>query len=782
MKLKDWSKLIVVAGVFAALAAPSVAGETQPRGWRGDGTGQFPDAKPPVKWGRTSKTIKDLRNSAAELGEGHLAKAKAMDQGTIREWLVLGPVAADPAAKVKDLVDAEQLPGEAKLRPKIGDEAGGQAWRKVESTSAMLHFNKHIDGLKDQVVYGCSYLHSPQPRQVLLHLGMGPGKVWVNGEQHISQPERFRQANSTRTAQLKQGWNTIMVKAFCARKKTDYGGTKAGDAYVKLTIYGTNKDETFETDGIMWRAHPPQAGVGNKQQFSCYQPIVVGDKLFVASDPGFLICYDKSTGKQLWMRDTTAYDFVTEEERAANAELFKKIDADQKRFREIAYAYKGNLDERKEMYELNHEIRGSLKKVDKDKYHYDTKQEAGNAAQPVSDGSFIYTWHHNNIAACFDLDGKRIWKAYEHEEGPHKRHGYKKSLVLIGDDVAVEVKKNIIGFDRKTGEVKWRIPFKFNTYSSYNIDHRERSDQTDILSCRDLGLHKPGVGFVPWLTTTRHGDRLYGGGNEHNARVRLQMTNEGKANFEIKRVRGAGSGAKIKVMTPGTNWSPLTGCANFLVHDGLVYSMGYGGVVRVFDAETFALVYEKQLDFVPITYAYPYPWGAGLCASPTLGGKYIYLWGATGTTIVIEPGRVFKQVAMNRIESAIEGDLYKWHDHFRADQYYPECTVTSPLFDGGRIYYRAEEYVYCIGEPANAASIKEMKPASAAAPRKPLRTARRRSVPMTDEQRARGLLSVARNYVRAKMPDRAGAKLRELVEKYPESVQAKAARGMLEDL
>jgi len=698
MRCERWRSVIAVAAMLGAAACAAGARETGVCGWRGDGTGRFPDAKPPIKWGRISRTMKELRNSASKLGPADLARAKTVEQGTVREWLVLGPVAADASAKVKDLVDQEQIPTEAKLQPVAGDNAGGTAWRKVESTSSMLHFNKHLDGLKDHVVYACTYLHSPQPRRVLLHLGMGPGKVWVNGEQHIIQPERFRQANSTMTAKLKQGWNTVLVKAFCARKDTDYGGTKAGDAYVKLTLYGAEQDEIFETHGILWRAHPPQAGVGGKQQFSCYQPIVVGDKLFVPSDPGFLVCYDKNTGKRLWMRDTTAYDFVTGDERKANGELFKKIDADQKEFREIAHSYKGTVQERAEMYRLNNEIRGTLKKVDRDKYHYDTKQEAGNAAQPVSDGRFVYVWYHNNIAACFDLEGNRIWKAYEHDEGPHKRHGYKKSLILIGGDVAVEVKKNIIGFDRKTGQVNWRIPFKFNTYSSYNIDHRERSDQTDILSCRDLGLHKPGVGFVPWLTTTRSGDRLYGGGNEHNARVRLQISNEGKANFEIKRARGAG-GSGGKIMTPGTNWSSRVGCANFLVHDGLVYSIGYGGVIRVLDAETFELVYERQLDFVPVTYAYPYPWGAGVCASPTLGGRYIYLWGSTGTTIVIEPGREYKQVAMNRIESAIEGDLYKWRDHFRPEHYYPECTVSSPVFDGDRIYYRAEEYVYCIESP-----------------------------------------------------------------------------------
>jgi outer membrane protein assembly factor BamB len=426
--------------------------------------------------------------------------------------------------------------------------------------------------------------------------------------------------------------------------------------------------------------------------------VVTGDKVFVASDPGFLVCYDKITGKQLWMRDTTAYDFVTDAERRANPELFEKIDADVKSFRKIAYAYRGTLDQRRELNRLNHDIRSALKKVDKDKYYYDRRQEPGNAGQPMTDGRFVYVWYYsNNIAACFDLEGNRIWKNWVPEEGPQGRHGYYRCPMLIGDDFAMEVHDHIFGFDRKTGKINWRIPYKFNTYSTYNQELRERSDETDIISFRDMGLYKPGLGFVAWSSVTRSGDNLYGDGRHRNTLIRHKMIGGGDQPFEIKRVRNRSTNVG-KVFTPGTFWSPAIGTAQFLVHDGLLYAMGFGGVLRVYEADTLNTVYERQLDFAPVTYAYPYPYGAGVCASPALGGKYIYLWGINGTTIVIEPGRDYKEVAKNRIESAIEGDLFKWHEHFTKGHYYPECTVSSPIFDGKRIYYRAEEYFYCIGE------------------------------------------------------------------------------------
>ena len=681
------------------LATQTLAAETKCWGWRGDGTGRFPEADPPVTWSRISKTMKDLRNSATKLDAAALARAKTVETGTIGEWLLLGPMPIDAETKIKDLVEAEQIPGEAGLQPAEGDTVAGMTWKKVETTGTLLNFGKHFDDMKNRVVYACTYLYSPSARRVFLNPGMQAGKLWVNGEVFFKQL-RFGDSrpNGVGPIRLRKGWNTLLVKVFSDPKGTpNFDGNRPNTAYVKLSLFGVDENEAFETKNILWRVRLPEAGRVGKQRFSCFQPIIVGDRVFVAADPGFLICYDKNTGKQLWMRDTTAYDFVTADERAANAELFGKIDADMQAFRKIAYDFKGTLKERYDLTRLCHAIRTALKKVDRKKYHYDTRQEPGNAAQPYTDGRFIYAWYYNNIAACFDLDGKRIWKAYVHEEGPQGRHGYYRCPMLIGDDFAVEVHDHIMGFDKKTGKINWRIPYKFNTYSTYNQELRERSDETDIVSFRDMGLYKPGLGFVPWSSVVRSGNSLYGDGCHRNTLIRHDMIGGGDKPFEIKRIRSRGTTCG-KLRTPGTYWTSAIGSGMFVVEDGLLYAIGYGGVLRVYEADTLRNVYEQQLDFAPVTYAYPYPYGAGVCASPTLGGKYIYLWGAQGTTIVVAPGRTFKQVAKNRIESAIEGDLFTWQGHYAKNHFYPECTVSSPIFDGKRIYYRAEEFLTCIGE------------------------------------------------------------------------------------
>ena len=98
------------------------------------------------------------------------------------------------------------------------------------------------------------------------------------------------------------------------------------------------------------------------------------------------------------------------------------------------------------------------------------------------------------------------------------------------------------------------------------------------------------------------------------------------------------------------------------------------------------VLYQRHLDldiFMPYNGT---PLQGGASSSPTLAGKYIYIWGNQGTCLVMEPGRVFKQVARNRIENFPA----TWPPH-------QEATTTEPVFEGKRMYYRGEFTLYCIG-------------------------------------------------------------------------------------
>src|SRR5438045_2827228 len=105
-------------------------------GWRGDGTGCYPDADPPVTWGRSSKAVQGLRYQPQKPGAE--ASGKAMPDGVIREWLVLGPV---PVPDVPKPIEQETLEGEIQFAPEDGGKVDTLVWKKVSAETSTLDFN-----------------------------------------------------------------------------------------------------------------------------------------------------------------------------------------------------------------------------------------------------------------------------------------------------------------------------------------------------------------------------------------------------------------------------------------------------------------------------------------------------------------------------------------------------------------------------------------------------------------------------------------------------------------
>ena len=60
----------------------------------------------------------------------------------------------------------------------------------------------------------------------------------------------------------------------------------------------------------------------------------------------------------------------------------------------------------------------------------------------------------------------------------------------------------------------------------------------------------------------------------------------------------------------------------------------------------------------------------------------------SGTALVLKPGRVYNQIAKNKIENVVMAG------HWAERQ---ERFVASPVFDGNRLYFRGEGTLYAIG-------------------------------------------------------------------------------------
>jgi outer membrane protein assembly factor BamB len=107
------------------------------------------------------------------------------------------------------------------------------------------------------------------------------------------------------------------------------------------------------------------------------------------------------------------------------------------------------------------------------------------------------------------------------------------------------------------------------------------------------------------------------------------------------------------------------GFASPVVHDGLLYAASDQGILTVLDAATGELVYEERLNL-----------GGAIYPSISLAGNRVYVSSDNGATVVLQPGREYKELARNKLPS------------FRS----------SLVFEGKRVYVRTEKHLYCIGE------------------------------------------------------------------------------------
>src|SRR5262245_41019016 len=98
-----------LAALLLALAIVRPGAAQPVNGWRGNGTGLWPDAAPPLVWQRTPRgVLHGVRSRADRPGEKAGADdAAPLAKGLVREWLVLGPFAV--ADSVQDF-GKSQLP------------------------------------------------------------------------------------------------------------------------------------------------------------------------------------------------------------------------------------------------------------------------------------------------------------------------------------------------------------------------------------------------------------------------------------------------------------------------------------------------------------------------------------------------------------------------------------------------------------------------------------------------------------------------------------------------
>ena len=653
----------------AALLILTAAAAAQESGWRGDGTGRYPTATPPLSWGRVSRAVEGLRFHAGRPGPS--TPGAPMPDGVVREWLVLHP--APEGSKV----DKEVLPGEADLSPVDGETSGNAVWKKVPFETAWMDFTPVL-GPDKGIACAITHVFSETGGPFRLNATtIGALKLAVNGRPVAAGYGRYN-------LELAKGWNRLLLKV--APHEIAWACSFTLHARAPAQFQETNLAWSLPLPGVTAGFYGGGTGVGS--------PVIVGDRLYLLSEPHDLICIDKRTGKVLWVRSNSSFDAAVDADRKkpawAEAESIARKLADVH-----ALLPAGPLDGKRlqEKVAAENALSAKMQEIDPVRYKkWDTPDVGFSGYTPVTDGKFIYLWLGSGVTACYDLDGNRKWIRIDNL--PAIEHGFSSSPLLV-DGKIVFFMRDIVAVDARTGGIAWQIPL---------VKH-EGANPEGYFHGTPI---KVAVGGVPHIVLG-NGTILRASDGKvvftHAAMGRqaisspvldgdtLLQTNTWSMQLFLHTLPAAPSDPlrlstrALSIRTPGFPHYYLPWyMSSPVVVDGLAYLVNGSGVLTVVDLKEARILYQKMLDLDHFQTSNE---GAarGCGISPTLGGKHLYVFGNNGGAVVLEPGRTFKQVAKNKIESLVS--VGHWGER-------QERFVSNPVFDGDRIYLRGEGHLYAI--------------------------------------------------------------------------------------
>lgn len=690
--------------VVAAAAAAAEAPVAKTVGWRGNWTGLYPDSTAPTEWARTAQgVVAGMACQAARPADGAGKGGQALDAGFIRDWLVIGPFPV--ADSVKDF-DSEQIPGEAALAPAAGEKAGEAAWQRLHMPkkpdyerwgTTELDWVDLVEGdlyKPNQTAYAHTYLWCERPGKAVMVVDHGHGlKVWINGQVAYANCERdmglgsyvgisrqkqaLTDSHSPRfEMSLAKGWNRLLVKVSGHNRKGWRDMKFAPRLYDPAPVPYAEKN-------IVWVSRLPER--------SNAPPIVVGDRLFVSAEPDELLCLDKATGEVLWRRLNGLYEATPEAQRAANP-VFKDQVAPLAEELARTTDYDKGLELRRKIHDL---LVAADEKTYKQKWDGHLAAHfaiVGFATNPVSDGKHVWAFYGQGVVACYDLEGNRRW--ITRLDAPEIR--YSCTPALIGDRL-VCIFGGMQGLDAGTGKVLWKQPDITSIASLIPA----RIAGTDVVSTRDGRVVRAADGQVVWKNPhIREGDTGWG------APVFIGQTLYVAWNgvtvlivADFSEVTGDAWQPKVRVIEvatdnhrPNGEWLDRPTAGSPLIWDGIYYAIDQYGIFYAVDLETGKTLYKHDAGFDELHHYN----AIGVGASATLGGRHIYVLDNQGTCVVLQPGREFKQVAVNRIETTLQ----------RQWPIPPQELIANaaPVFDGDRLYIRGEQYLYCIGQHAGPAA------------------------------------------------------------------------------
>lgn len=398
-------------------------------------------------------------------------------------------------------------------------------------------------------------------------------------------------------------------------------------------------------ENVAWKVKLPGRSNGS--------PIVVGERIFVVSDPAEVLCLNAADGEIVWRRSCGLAELY-------GADKAAEITAENKRLRDEKQKLERELgtvkDDPEKQPPLKAQIADRQQALEQLAKQFPTPPELANgettnsAATPVSDGARVYAQFGNGVACACTLTGEVVWAKYL--EWPTIGFGGSSSPLLCDGKLVLHL-NDLMALDCGTGEIVWRMPLAARHASplAAEIDGRAVivSPAGAIVRCADgKVLLKDDRLSSSECSSIVHDGILYRATDGRAAAFRISADGE---NVALERLweEKISSGRR----TPSPVW-----------HDGLLYTANTDGILDVLDAATGTEIYRRRLNI------------GSLYSSAVFAGGSLYFSGTKGTTLVVAPGREFEERAKNELEPL----------------------GSNFVFADRRIYVRTKAHLYCLGQ------------------------------------------------------------------------------------
>jgi hypothetical protein len=283
---------------------------------------------------------------------------------------------------------------------------------------------------------------------------------------------------------------------------------------------------------------------------------------------------------------------------------------------------------------------------------------------PVTDGERVYVYFGKSGVLAYDLSGKEKWRA---DVGDLlNEFGSGASPVIVGNLLIVNATvegSRMVALDRTTGKPVWRVRLNGDTWTTPILVDIPGGKPELVLATRHrLYAYDPENGQELWRCEWTGADYpspspvardgiIYAMGSSSRGRVVLAL-----------RAGGRGDVGQSHVV-----WKANVGasyCSPLLVGPHLYFFSGQAHCLR---ADTGAIVYQERLAGLGQEYS-----------SPVAADGKIYLFTRRGDGYVLGTGPKLEVLARNTLTT--DGGF-----------------VASPAIQGGQLFIRAGDVLFCLG-------------------------------------------------------------------------------------